>query len=111
MRRPSRTAADRGHGLPGRCGSYRPARTPPQPPSRRRPSLEHRRCKVGTEEYIASDATAHGRSAVRRDVWGESMSVAIGLGLMEFPFDGAAGYWRWVDLCEEGGVDSLWQTD
>src|SRR5258706_4014819 len=39
------------------------------------------------------------------------MSVAIGLGLMEFPFDGAAGYWRWIDLCETGGVDSLWQTD
>jgi probable F420-dependent oxidoreductase len=30
---------------------------------------------------------------------------------MEFPFGDAGGYWRWVDLCEEGGVDSLWQTD
>ncbi|HVH73718.1 MAG TPA: TIGR03619 family F420-dependent LLM class oxidoreductase [Stellaceae bacterium] len=40
-----------------------------------------------------------------------SRNVAIGLGLMEFPFSGAAGYWRWVDLCEAGGVDSLWQTD
>src|SRR5258708_1734747 len=39
------------------------------------------------------------------------MTVAIGLGLMEFPFADAAGYWRWVDLCEAGGVDSLWQTD
>lgn len=39
------------------------------------------------------------------------MSVAVGLGLMEFPFAGAADYWRWVDLCEAGGVDSLWQTD
>ncbi len=39
------------------------------------------------------------------------MSIAIGLGLMEFPFAGAADYWRWVDLCESGGVDSLWQTD
>lgn len=38
-------------------------------------------------------------------------NIAIGLGLMEFPFAGAAGFWRWVDLCEEGGVDSLWQTD
>ncbi len=37
--------------------------------------------------------------------------IAIGTGLMEFPFSGAAAYWRWVDLCEEGGVDSLWQTD
>jgi probable F420-dependent oxidoreductase len=39
------------------------------------------------------------------------MSVAIGLGLMEFPFAGAGEYWRWVDLCEAGGVDSIWQTD
>ncbi len=39
------------------------------------------------------------------------MSIGVGLGLMEFPFDGAAGYWRWVDMCEAGGVDSLWQTD
>jgi probable F420-dependent oxidoreductase len=38
-------------------------------------------------------------------------NVAIGLGLMEFPFNGVAGFWRWVDLCEAGGVDSLWQTD
>jgi probable F420-dependent oxidoreductase len=39
------------------------------------------------------------------------MKVAVGLGLMEFPFAGAGDYWRWVDLCEAGGVDSLWQTD
>jgi probable F420-dependent oxidoreductase len=38
-------------------------------------------------------------------------NVAIGLGLMEFPFDGVAAFWRWVDLCEAGGIDSLWQTD
>ena len=38
-------------------------------------------------------------------------NVAIGLGLMEFPFAGVAGYWRWVDLCEAGGIDSIWQTD
>jgi len=38
--------------------------------------------------------------------------IAIGLGLAEFPFATAAGYWRWVDLCEASGmVDSLWQTD
>ena len=39
------------------------------------------------------------------------MSIAVGLGLMEFPFDGAASYWRWIDMCEAEGVDSLWQTD
>jgi probable F420-dependent oxidoreductase len=38
-------------------------------------------------------------------------NIAVGLGLMEFPFQGAAGFWRWVDLCEQGGADSLWQTD
>jgi probable F420-dependent oxidoreductase len=37
--------------------------------------------------------------------------VSVGLGLMELPFSGAASYWRWVDLCEAGQVDSLWQTD
>jgi len=39
------------------------------------------------------------------------MTVAVGLGLMEFPFAGVQGYWRWVDLCEAGGADSIWQTD
>lgn len=39
------------------------------------------------------------------------MSVAVGLGLMDFPFAGGADYWRWVDLCEAGGIDSIWQTD
>ena len=38
-------------------------------------------------------------------------NVAVGVGLMEFPFSGADAYWRWVDLCEPGGVDSIWQTD
>jgi len=40
-----------------------------------------------------------------------SKLVAIGLGFTELPFPTAAGYWRWVDLCEQGGIDSLWQTD
>jgi probable F420-dependent oxidoreductase len=39
------------------------------------------------------------------------MKVALGLGLMEYPFATAAGFWRWVDLCEQAGADSLWQTD
>jgi probable F420-dependent oxidoreductase len=30
---------------------------------------------------------------------------------MDFPFSSADAYWRWVAMCEEGGVDSLWQTD
>lgn len=39
------------------------------------------------------------------------MTVAVGIGLMEFPFETIPGFWRWVDLCEAEGVDSLWQTD
>jgi probable F420-dependent oxidoreductase len=39
------------------------------------------------------------------------MSVAIGIGLMDYPFAQAGDYWRWVDLCEAGGIDSIWQTD
>lgn len=39
------------------------------------------------------------------------MGVAIGLGCAEFPFSGAAAYWRWIDMCEAGGIDSIWQTD
>ncbi len=38
-------------------------------------------------------------------------SIAAGLGLMEFPFDTTGGFWRWVDLCEAGGANSIWQTD
>ncbi len=39
------------------------------------------------------------------------MIVAAGLGLFDFPFSGARAFWKWVDLCESGGVDSLWQSD
>ncbi|MDO9710580.1 LLM class flavin-dependent oxidoreductase [Paracraurococcus lichenis] len=39
------------------------------------------------------------------------MKVALGLGLAEYPFASAAGFWRWVDLCEQAGADSIWQTD
>jgi alkanesulfonate monooxygenase SsuD/methylene tetrahydromethanopterin reductase-like flavin-dependent oxidoreductase (luciferase family) len=35
----------------------------------------------------------------------------VGLGLIDWPFASAVGWWRWVDLCEEGGVDSLWLAD
>jgi len=37
--------------------------------------------------------------------------ISIGLGLMGFPYSGAEAYWRWVDLAEAAGVDSIWQTD
>jgi probable F420-dependent oxidoreductase len=38
-------------------------------------------------------------------------NVAVGVGIMEYPFQTADGFWRWVDLCEQGGLDSIWQTD
>ena len=37
--------------------------------------------------------------------------ISIGLGLLGFPFSSAEAYWRWVDLCEESGIDSIWQSD
>ena len=39
------------------------------------------------------------------------MTISAGLGLADFPFSSAKAFWRWVAVCEEGGVDSLWQTD
>lgn len=39
------------------------------------------------------------------------MAVGVGLGMMEFPFENGSGFWKWVELCEAGGIDSLWQTD
>ena len=37
--------------------------------------------------------------------------IALGMGLAEFPFATASGFWRWIDLLEQGGIDSFWQTD
>ena len=37
--------------------------------------------------------------------------ISVGLGIMGFPFSNAEAYWRWVDLAETEGVDSIWQTD
>lgn len=39
------------------------------------------------------------------------MSVRIGLGIATLPFSSGRAFFRWVDLCEASGVDSLWQTD
>ena len=38
------------------------------------------------------------------------MTVAIGIGLMEFPFRSADNFWRWVDVCEASPLDSIWQV-
>ena len=39
------------------------------------------------------------------------MSVGVGLGISELPFDTARGFWRWIEMCEDSAVDSIWQTD
>jgi probable F420-dependent oxidoreductase len=39
------------------------------------------------------------------------MTISAGLGVANFPFEDARGFRRWVDLCESGGVDSIWQSD
>jgi probable F420-dependent oxidoreductase len=39
------------------------------------------------------------------------MALGLGLGLGRFPFETGKDYFRWVELCELGGVDSIWQTD
>lgn len=39
------------------------------------------------------------------------MSIRIGFGLLNYPFDNAAAFFRWVELLERGRVDSLWQSD
>ncbi|MEL0112603.1 MAG: LLM class flavin-dependent oxidoreductase, partial [Rickettsiales bacterium] len=39
------------------------------------------------------------------------MTVGIGLGLSNYTFSSADGYWDWVHMCDDSGVDSLWQTD
>jgi probable F420-dependent oxidoreductase len=39
------------------------------------------------------------------------MTISAGLGIANFPFADAREFWRWVDVCDSGGVDSLWQSD
>jgi probable F420-dependent oxidoreductase len=39
------------------------------------------------------------------------MSVRMGLSFGRFPFSGPAPFWRWIDLCEDSAVDSVWLSD
>ncbi|MBL4867759.1 MAG: LLM class flavin-dependent oxidoreductase [Pseudomonadales bacterium] len=39
------------------------------------------------------------------------MAIGIGLGIARFPFEEVDSFWEWVQVCEQGGIDSLWQTD
>jgi probable F420-dependent oxidoreductase len=39
------------------------------------------------------------------------MGIGAGIGIANFSFDDARGFWRWVDICDNGGVDSIWPSD
>ena len=39
------------------------------------------------------------------------MTISVGIGIANFPFDDARGFWQWVDVCDNGGIDSIWQSD
>jgi probable F420-dependent oxidoreductase len=39
------------------------------------------------------------------------MSVRLGFGLTNYPFDSPRSYFRWAEYLEESGVDSMWQSD
>jgi len=39
------------------------------------------------------------------------MTISAGLGLADYPFDRAEDFWSWVRLCDDEGVDSIWQSD
>ena len=39
------------------------------------------------------------------------MSIQAGVGLSTYPFSSTDGFWKWIQMCEEGEVDSVWQTD
>ena len=41
----------------------------------------------------------------------EDVPTRIGLGLVEFPFQEVRNFWRWLDLCEDGGIDAVWHCD
>ncbi len=40
-----------------------------------------------------------------------SRNVRLGLGLANFSLEGPKSFWHWIQLCEESGIDSFWQTD
>ena len=39
------------------------------------------------------------------------MTIGLGLGTSRFPFRTGKEYFEWVEFCELGAVDSIWQTD
>ena len=39
------------------------------------------------------------------------MSIRIGMGVAGFPFSGPEALYRWVDLCENSAIDSIWFSE
>lgn len=39
------------------------------------------------------------------------MAVSVGLGIDTFKFGEPAKFWQWLELCDSGGIDSVWQAD
>lgn len=39
------------------------------------------------------------------------MAIRIGVGFGRFPFEDIETFRRWLDACEDGGIDSIWQSD
>lgn len=39
------------------------------------------------------------------------MKIRLGFGLLNYPFNEASGFFRWVEMLEQAGVDSVWQSD
>lgn len=39
------------------------------------------------------------------------MSIRAGFGLINYPFEDGAGFFRWVEMLEKHRVDSVWQSD
>ena len=37
--------------------------------------------------------------------------VRLGFGLLNYPFEDGDQFFKWVEMLEAGGVDSLWQSD
>ena len=37
--------------------------------------------------------------------------VRLGFGLLNYPFGDGGQFFKWVEMLEAGGVDSLWQSD
>jgi alkanesulfonate monooxygenase SsuD/methylene tetrahydromethanopterin reductase-like flavin-dependent oxidoreductase (luciferase family) len=39
------------------------------------------------------------------------VKIRIGFGLVNYPFEDGKGFFRWVEMLERSGVDSVWQSD